>query len=174
MQSIHTAAIECAVTCLVQFIATTQQEEQIERSYYRFVTMSLLKLLSQKLYLRYGGGGVLPPKSYVDVPAGRQKSDFLYSNFMPNFPPISIPLSKEKHLILTKLSAFYNNLPKLHPNFVIWAPSVSNENPPIAIPNFAKKHPKRQVHIRIPCQCKNPPPPRLRYIYQNRLLQFFT
>ena len=29
--------------------------------------------------------------------------------------------------------------------------------PPIAIPNFEKKRPKRQAHIRIPCQCENPP-----------------
>ena len=36
------------------------------------------------------GGGVLSPKSYVDVPAGLQKSDFLYTNFLPNFLPISM------------------------------------------------------------------------------------
>ena len=54
-------------------------------------------------------GGLLSPKSYVDVPAGTQKSDFLYTNFLPNFPPISIPFLKEKHPILTKLGAFYNN-----------------------------------------------------------------
>ena len=34
---------------------------------------------------------------------------------------------------------------------------VSDENPPITILNFAKKRPKRQAHIRIPCQCENPP-----------------
>ena len=27
----------------------------------------------------------------------------------------------------------------------------------LAIPNFAKKGPKRQAHIRIPCQCEDPP-----------------
>ena len=43
------------------------------------------------------------------------KFDFLYTNFVPNFPPISIPFSKEKHPILTKLGAFYNNLPHIHP-----------------------------------------------------------
>ena len=90
-----------------------------------------------------GGGGVLSPKLYVDVPAGPRKSDYLYTNFLPNFPPISIPFSKEKHSIWIKLGAFYN--------------IVSDENPPIAIPNFAKKCPKRQAHIRIPCQCENPP-----------------
>ena len=30
--------------------------------------------------------------------------------------------------------------------------------PLIAIPKFAKKHPKRQAHIHIPCQRENPPP----------------
>ena len=103
------------------------------------------------------GGGVLSPKSYVDVPAGHRKSNYLYSNFLPNFPPISIPFLKEKHPILIKLGAFYNNLPKIHPIYVIWAPS-SLMKPPIAIPNFAKKCPKRQAHVRIPCQCENPPP----------------
>ena len=42
-----------------------------------------------------GGGGLLSPKTYVDVPAEPQKSDYLYTNFLPNFPPISIPFSKE-------------------------------------------------------------------------------
>ena len=32
--------------------------------------------------------------------------------FLPNFPPISIPSSQEKHPISTKLGAFYNDLPK--------------------------------------------------------------
>ena len=104
-----------------------------------------------------GGGGVLSTKLYVDVPAGPWKSDYLYTNFLPNFPPISIPFLKEKHPIWIKLGAFYNNLPKIHPIYVIWAPSSLMKAPPIAIPNFAKKCPKRQAHIPIPCQCENPP-----------------
>ena len=75
------------------------------------------------------GGGVLSPKSYVDVPAGPRKSDYLYTNFLPNFPPISIPFSKEKHPIWIKLGAFYNNLPKIHPIYVIWAPSSLMKTP---------------------------------------------
>ena len=39
---------------------------------------------------------------------------------------------------------------------LIWVPS--SENLPIAIPNFAKKHPKRQAHECIPSQCENPHP----------------
>ena len=49
------------------------------------------------------GGGLLSPKSYVDVPAEPWKFDFLYTNFLPNYPPISIPFSTEKHPILPKL-----------------------------------------------------------------------
>ena len=105
-------------------------------------------------------GGVLSSKSYVDVPAGHRKSDYLYTNFLPNFPPISIPFLKEKHPILIKLGAFYNNLPKIHPIYVIWAPS-SLMKPPIAIPNFAKKCPKRQAHVGYVyhVNVRTPPPP---------------
>ena len=66
----------------------------------------------QDFGLDSGGGGVLSTKLYVDVPAGPRKSEYLYTNFLPNFPPISIPFSKEKHPIWIKLGAFYNNLPK--------------------------------------------------------------
>ena len=44
----------------------------------------------------------------------------LYTSFCK---PISIPFSKEKHPILLKLGAFYHNLLKIHPIYVIWAPS---------------------------------------------------
>ena len=71
--------------------------------------------------------GLLSPKSYVDVPAGPRKSDYLYTNFLPNFPPISIPFSKAPNL--TKLGAFYNNLPQIHPIYVIWAPSSLMKTP---------------------------------------------
>ena len=37
-----------------------------------------------------GGGGVTSPKSYVDVPTKPRKSDFLCTNFSPNYPPITI------------------------------------------------------------------------------------
>ena len=103
-------------------------------------------------------GELLSPKSYVDVPAGPRKSDYLYTNFLPNFPTINIPFSKEKHPILTKLGAFYNIWPKIHPIFLNLGCFISDEKPPITIPDFAKKRPKmRQAHIRIPCQCEDPP-----------------
>ena len=59
-------------------------------------------------------GGFLLPKSYVDVPAEPPKFDFLFTNFSPKYPPISILFSIEKHPILPKLGAFYNNLLKIH------------------------------------------------------------
>ena len=78
-----------------------------------------------------GGGGVLSPKSYVDVPAGPRKSDYLYTlYFLPNFPPISIPFLEEKHPIWIKLGAFYNAICiKIHPIYVIWAPSSLMKTP---------------------------------------------
>ena len=48
----------------------------------------------------------------MNVHARPQKPGFLYTNFLHDFPPTSIPFLKEKHPILTKLGAFYNNLPK--------------------------------------------------------------
>ena len=35
---------------------------------------------------------------------------------------------------------------------------MSDETPPIDIPDVAKKHRKKQARIRIPCQCKKTPP----------------
>ena len=57
--------------------------------------------------------------------------DYLYilPIFLPNFPPISIPFSKEKHPVWIKLGAFYNSLPKIHPIYVIWAPSSLMKTP---------------------------------------------
>ena len=88
------------------------------------------------------GGGLLSPKPYVDVPARRWKSDFLYTNFLPNFPPISVPFLKEKHPILNTLGAFYNNLPLIHPIYVIWAPS-SLMKPPDRYTKFCEKAPQK-------------------------------
>ena len=94
------------------------------------------------------GGGVLSPKSYVDVPAGPRKSDYLYTNFLPNFPPISILISKEKHPICIKLGAFYNNLPKIHPIYVIWAPSSLMKTPGSLYQISRKSAPKgRHIYV---------------------------
>ena len=97
-----------------------------------------------------GGGGYF----HQIVP---QKLDFLYTNFWPNFPPISLPFLKEKHPILIKLSAFYNDLPKIPPIYVIWAPSSLIK--PLWYTKFSKKAPQKAgTYIHIPCQCETPPP----------------
>ena len=77
-----------------------------------------------------GGGVVLLQKSYVEAPARPQKFDFLFSNFLPNYPPISIPILIEKHPIVPKLGAFYNNLLKVHSSYVIWNNSIIPYNIP--------------------------------------------
>ena len=93
-------------------------------------------------------GGLLPPKSYVDVPARRQKSDFLYTNLLPNFSPINKSFLQEKHPILTKLGDFYNDLPKIHPIYVIWAPSSLMKTPRSLYQISRKSAPKgRHIYI---------------------------
>ena len=74
-----------------------------------------------------GGEGLLSPKSNMDVPAVPRKSGFLFTNFLLNFPPITIPFSKEKHQILTNFT-FYNNLSEIHQIYLIWAPSSLMKN----------------------------------------------
>ena len=107
------------------------------------------------------GGGVLSPKSYVDVPAGPRKSDYLYTNFLPNFPPISIPFSKEKHPIWIKLGAFYNNLLKIHPISVIWAPSSLMKTPRSLYQISRKSAPKgRHIYV-YHVNVRTPPGPPL-------------
>ena len=71
----------------------------------------------------YEPEGVLSTKLFVDVPARPWKFDFLYTNFLHNYPPISISFLKEKHPILLKLGAFCHNLLKIHLIYVIWVPS---------------------------------------------------
>ena len=92
--------------------------------------------------------GLLWPKLYMDVPARPRKSDFLYTNFLPNFPPISIPFSKEKHPILTKLGAFYNNFLQIHPIDAIWAPS-SLMKPPRSLYHISRKRVPKGRHIYV-------------------------
>ena len=112
-KNVNNYAVQCIRAVCYDFLYYTKLSINTE-----------ISLLSMK-----SPGGVLSPKSYVDVPAGPRKSDYLYTNFLPNFPPISIPFSEEKHPIWIKLGAFYNNLPKIHPIYVIWAPSSLMKTP---------------------------------------------
>ena len=103
-------------------------------------------------WLHWPGRGVLLPKSYVDVPAEPQKFEFFHTSFLPNYPPISIPFSIEKHPILSRLHAFYNNLLKIHPIFLIWAPSSLIKTQQSLYQISQKSTSKGTYHI--PCQCK--------------------
>ena len=76
--------------------------------------------------------------------------------FLPNFSPISIPFSKEKHPILTKLGVFYNNLPKIQPIYVIWAPS-SLMKTPRHYTKFREKAPQKAGTYTYACQYETPP-----------------
>ena len=78
--------------------------------------------------------------------------------FMSPFTTHQYTNFDQKQPMLLKLGAFYNNLLTTHQIY-------GDENALITIPKFAKKkkkkkkkkknHPRRQVHIRIPCQCEN-------------------
>ena len=61
------------------------------------------------------GGGLLQPKSYVDVPAGPRKSWF------SPYQLFAYLYHLKTHPIVTKLGAFYNNVPQIDPIYVIWA-----------------------------------------------------
>ena len=104
------------------------------------------------------GGGDLSPKSYVDVPAGPRKSDYLYINFLPNFPPISIPFLKEKHPIWIKLGAFTIICPKYTQLYVIWAPSSLMKTPRSLYQISRKSAPKgRHIYV-YHVNVRTPPP----------------
>ena len=100
--------------------------------------------------------GYFMPKLYVDMSLWicPSKIWLFYANFSPNHPFISIPFSRRAP-ILPKLDAFYNNVLKIHPIHVR-AP-LSLIKPTDYYTKFSKKHLKRQAHICLPWQCKNPP-----------------
>ena len=103
-------------------------------------------------------GRLLSPKSYVDVPAGHRKSDYLYTNFLPNFTPINIPFLKEKHPILIKLGAFYNIWTKIHPIYVMWTPSSLMKTPRSLYQILRKSAPKgRHIYVYY-VNVRTPPP----------------
>ena len=113
-----------------------------------------MKLSVLHLWPKFGGGG---GGNFTKIVCGCAcRTPVLYTIFLSNLSPISIPFSKEKYPNLTKLDAFYNNLPKIHPIYVIWAPLTQIARPLYKISQ--KSAPKgMQAHIRIPCQCENTP-----------------
>ena len=79
-------------------------------------------------------------------------------HFSNNFPIISILFSIEKRPILSKLGAFYNDCSE-YTHFMNSGSFVFDENPPIAILNFAKKAPKKAgTYINVYHVNMRPPP----------------
>ena len=108
----------------------------------------LQNILSQDIYLiarfAWGGGFFHQNRTWMCLP----DLENLYTNFLPNFPPISIPFSKEKHPIWIKLGAFYNNLPEIHPIYAIWAPSSLMKTPRSLYQISRKSAPKgRHIYV---------------------------
>ena len=107
-------------------------------------SQKLQYLMGKHIVFKPGGGGYFHQnRTWMCLP---DVENLTFS--IPTFCLIPHPsvyhFSQEKHPILTKLGAFYNDLAKIHPIYVIWAPS-SLMKPPIAIPNFAKNHLKRHT-----------------------------
>ena len=64
----------------------------------------------------------------------------------------------EKHPIWIKLGAFYNNLPKIHPIYVIWAPS-SLMKTPRSLYQISRKGAPKGRHIYVyHVNVRTPPP----------------
>ena len=102
--------------------------------------------------------GLFSPKSYVDVLARRQKSDFLYTNFLPKFPPISIPFSFRK-----KITQFWPNLVL----FTIDCPKYTKLGPlrlwwkhPNRYSKFREKAHQKAGTYKYTMSMWEPPPPR--------------
>ena len=68
--------------------------------------------------------------------------------FLPNFPLINIPFSKKKPPNFDQIGCFLQYLAQNTPNLCNLGSFISDENSPIAIPNFAKSEPKgRHIYV---------------------------
>ena len=91
------------------------------------------------------------------MPARHQNFDFRYTCVCPHLPPIIIPISYKKHLILLKLGAFYDYLFKIHPIYVNWAPSSAVKTLD-HYTKIGKQAPQKAGTLYIiPYQCETPP-----------------
>ena len=124
--------------------------------HFSILSCSFLSSLSS-----HGAGGALTFTKIVRGCTCRRLKIWLsLYQFLLDFPLISIPFSKEKHPILNKLGAFYNNLPKIHPIYVIWAPSSLMKLPPDCYTRFCKKAPQKADTYMYNMSMWELPPPR--------------
>ena len=77
----------------------------------------------------------------------------------PEFPTHQYTIFERKRQILTKSGAFYNNLPKIHPIYVIWALSYLMKKKPNRHTKFREKAAKkgRQIYV-YHVNVRTPPP----------------
>ena len=78
---------------------------------------------------------------------------------IPIFRPITHPsvyYFQQKSTQICSNLVLFTTICSKSPNLWNMGSCVSDENPPIAVPNFMKKHLKRQAHTCIPCQCEAP------------------
>ena len=104
-------------------------------------------------------GGLLFPKSYVDMPAKPKKFDFLwYTNFLPNYPTISIPFLIENTKFCVNWVHFTTICSK-YTQCINLDSFNCDENPPNPLYQIWQKNTSKDRHIiiHIPCQCENPP-----------------
>ena len=65
----------------------------------RDVVQTLEKCVCGRSEPVQGSRGLVSQKSYIGMPAEPLKFDFLYTIFLPNYPPINILFLTEKHPI---------------------------------------------------------------------------
>ena len=88
--------------------------------------------------------GLLSTKSYVDMPGGPRKSLYL---FLPNFPPINTPFSKEKHQFWPNWVLFTTFDPK-YTHLLNLGCFISDENPRSLYQILRKSAPKgRHIYV---------------------------
>ena len=101
-----------------------------------------LNVMQKQSQCQGGGGGGYSPKNCMWMCLPNFKNLTLFTNFLLNYPLISIPFWIEKHPILPfcPSSVLFTIICSKYTQFLNFAPCLLWK--PIGIPNFAKKHPK--------------------------------
>ena len=95
----------------------------------------------------------------MDVPARPGKSDFLYTNFLPNFPPISIPFSKGSTQFWPNWVLFTIICPKYTQFYTVWVPLSLMKTPRSLYQISWKSAPKgRHIYAPYTMSMWEPPP----------------
>ncbi len=76
----------------------------------------------------------------------------IYTHFWSDLLTHQYTIFDKKAPNLSKIGWFFWKFSQNTPNYTKLGAFISPENPPIDIPKFGKKHPKRQAHIRLRSQ----------------------